>query len=75
MKAPKVQPLKKKDIQPNSPAIKDAGWQKFRKSLKGLSTAEKLRKLKGWQRQHPGKQSAIQVANYINALKRGGQLK
>lgn len=75
MKAPKTKPLKKKDIQPTSPAIKDAKWQAFRKSLKGLPTAEKLRKLKQWQRQNPGKKSAIQVTNYINALKRGGQLK
>lgn len=67
--------LKKAQIQPNSPAIRDPEWQAFRLSLKGLSTTEKLRKLRGWLARHSSSEKArIQVQNYINALKRGGQL-
>ncbi len=67
--------LKKSEIQPGSPAIRDTEWQKFRKSLKGLSTEAKLRKLHTWQQTHPGHKAKVQVQNYINALKRGGQIK
>ena len=55
--------------------VADQRWQKFRKELKGLSTEEKLTKLKGWQnRRGGGACTKTQVDNYINALKRGGQL-
>lgn len=56
-------------------AVRDEAWQKFRRSLKGLSTEEKLRKLRAWKRAHPGRKAEVQVQNYINALKRGGQIK
>jgi len=56
-------------------AIDDKKWQEFRKSLKGLSTEEKLDKLQEWLNSHKGSRKAeVQVINYINALKRGGQL-
>lgn len=56
-------------------AVRDPQWQEFRKSLKGLSTEEKLNKLRSWLLRHPGsKKAQIQVQNYKNALKRGGQL-
>lgn len=55
--------------------VRDAEWQKFRKSLKGLNTLEKLYKLQSWILHHPHQRRAqVQVDNYINALKRGGQL-
>ena len=56
-------------------AIDDEKWQEFRKSLKGISTEEKLDKLQEWLNSHKGSRKAeVQVINYINALKRGGQL-
>lgn len=67
--------LKKVDISPTSPAISDPAWQEFRKSLKGLPTTTKLRRLRNWRRSHPGQKSNIQVTNYINALKRAGLVK
>lgn len=67
--------LKKSEISPNSPAIRDDEWQMFRISLKGLSTAEKYEKLLHWLKKHPTEQAKIQVTNYVNALKRGGQVK
>lgn len=61
-------------------AIKDDEWQAFRRSLKGLSTVQKLRKLHWWLSQSlfdfdkDHRKRQVQVMNYINALKRGGQL-
>ena len=58
-------------------AIKDEEWQTFRKSLKGVSTHEKLERLKDYYLTWGGAQNnkvQTQVCNYINALKRGGQL-
>lgn len=68
-------------------AIKDQQWQKLRVSMKGKSTEEKLKMCRDWLRvgflAEPFKASEsglgydiaiIQVTNYINALKRGGQL-
>lgn len=63
-----------------SEAVKDPKWQAFRKSLKGIPTTDKLDKLHDWIVQHRDAQSIVprlirvQVENYINALKRGGQL-
>ncbi len=54
-------------------AIKDDAWQDFRKSLKGLSTKEKISKLNSWYRKGP--KARIQVINYMGALLRGGQVK
>lgn len=60
-------------------AVADGEWQDFRLSLKGKSTEEKLEELRQWLARHTtssgvGWKSRIQVMNYINALKRGGQL-
>ena len=58
-------------------AVGDATWQTFRESLKGLSTTEKLKKLGVWRHRSVGvisRRTEVQVDNYINALKRGGQL-
>lgn len=54
--------------------VNDAKWQSFRKSLKGLSTAEKLRKLRSYKRNNSGRCVDVRVENYLNALRRGGQL-
>jgi hypothetical protein len=57
-------------------------WQKFRVSLKGLSTKEKIYCL-GWYwvtevineiDDEPKRRNIIRVNNYLGALKRGGQL-
>lgn len=61
--------------------VEDAEWQKFRLSLKGLPTHVKLQKLLEWRAQHQPfsyalvpKKTQVQIDNYLNALKRGGQL-
>lgn len=60
--------------------VGDPKWQKFRRSLKGLPTTMKLDKLAEWRKGHlfifetPTRESQVQVDNYVNALKRGGQL-
>jgi hypothetical protein len=55
--------------------IKNEAWQTFRKSLKGLSTQEKMKRLRSWKASHSGRCATVVVTNYINALKRGGQIK
>ena len=55
-------------------AVKDPEWQALRVSLKGLRTAVKLQELEAWLWQHQDRRHAIQVDNYLNALRRGGQL-
>lgn len=68
-------PLKKEEIQPDHPFINDKKWQEFRKSLKGLSNVEKYKQLSKWLSSHNNShRSKVQVTNYINALKRGGQV-
>lgn len=63
----------------------DEKWQTFRKSLKGISTANKLQRLVDWLIEHQyfdfkaddyivDRRYIVQVDNYINALLRGGQL-
>jgi hypothetical protein len=62
-------------------------WQRFRLSLKGLPTHEKLRKLELWWDEltdgnftHESQMATlkkiveVQVGNYLGALRRGGQL-
>lgn len=52
-------------------------WQHFRRSLKGLPTEVKLDQLAKWYDRRVDMQprmTTVQVDNYINALKRGGQL-
>ena len=57
-------------------AVNDKEWQKFRESMKGESTEEKIFMLVEWQVNHFGEHQAwVQITNYLNALKRGGQLK
>lgn len=60
-------------------AIADADWQDFRLSLKGKTTEVKLEELRRWLNSKTttngvGWKARVQVMNYINALKRGGQL-
>lgn len=51
------------------------GWQKFRVSMKGLSTNEKLYALAWWSIHHEeDSYTVIRINNYLGALKRGGQL-
>lgn len=59
--------------------VRDAEWQTFRVSLKGLSTEEKLKRLDCWRADHMDQgllplRNQVQIDNYLNALKRGGQL-
>jgi hypothetical protein len=57
-------------------AVKDKKWQKFRLSLKGCATSVKLERLEGYLLTTKADrwQFKCRVDNYINALKRGGQL-
>lgn len=62
-------------------AVDNEDWQKYRLSLKGLSTRGKLDKLRSYQEQAPAEcpgdltcDYCIRVDNYIKALCRGGQL-
>lgn len=60
-----------------SKAIKDPDWQAFRRGLKGQPTSTKLHLLHKYLTISPREElpaREIRVANYINALKRGGQL-
>lgn len=56
-------------------AVRDETWQRFRLSLKGLPTKTKLRKLWKWRKSCGTFKARVQVQNYVNALKRGGQIK
>ena len=57
-------------------AVRDLGWQTFRKGLKGLDTQSKLDALLRYIVSHNGERVArIRVHNYIGALLRGGLLK
>jgi len=64
-------------------AIDDDDWQTFRKSLKGLPTEDKLDQLYHYLHKFFEESETnygeffvreIRVVNYLNALKRGGQL-
>jgi len=57
-------------------AIEDDKWQTLRRSLKGKPTQHKLELLEAWLLDGPinDEERRIQVDNYINSLKRGGQL-
>ena len=58
--------------------VQNAVWQNFRLSMKGKPTTRKLVMLHIWRTNNPGCQMnralEVQVDNYLNALKRGGQL-
>lgn len=57
--------------------VKDLGWQNLRRAMKGKNTHEKLAMLKywwnTWYTPH-AYETAVQVGNYLGALRRGGQL-
>jgi hypothetical protein len=56
-------------------AVLNPEWQNFRAGLKGLPTGIKLVCLRGWLIRHAqSREATIQVKNYVNALKRGGQI-
>jgi hypothetical protein len=56
-------------------AVDDEEWQKFRLSLKGISTKEKLDKLVDYYHTETNQQTVdIRVDNYLKALARGGQI-
>jgi len=56
-------------------AVHHDDWQRFRKSLKGLSTSSKLSKLSHWVSKKGGTKTAkLQASNYRGALRRGGLL-
>lgn len=59
-----------------APSVRDPEWQKFRLSMKGVRTITKINMLRDWYVSRGGSLKAwVQVTNYLNALKRGGQLK
>lgn len=57
--------------------VDDEGWQKFRHSLKGIDTVDKLTKLKAYLLNGPDDMEvrARRVHNYLGALARGGQIR
>ena len=61
-------------------AVKDDDWQALRLSLKGIPTEEKLDRLEEYMASIDGRSANeawrmhCRIDNYINALKRGGQL-
>jgi len=65
----KVDKLSKPEIMSQ---IKNEKWQEFRKSLKGQSTETKLSRLHAFLAENPSMK--VVVDNYLNALRRGGQL-
>jgi hypothetical protein len=60
-------------------AVRDEAWQRLRVSLKGETLETRYWALRGWLEEHYYKQtrqrSVVQVANYVNALKRGGMIR
>lgn len=71
-------PLTREEI---DSAIRDDAWQRFRVSMLGQTVETRYYRLRQWIEDHryPSvhgyRQAQIQVANYINALKRGGMVK
>jgi hypothetical protein len=67
--------------------VQNAEWQRFRISLKGLSTEEKLDRLEDWRAEHMDQKgeppyerflqepARIQIDNYLQALHRGGLIR
>ena len=55
-------------------AVKDAAWQKVRLSMKGIPTSRKLDVLLAYDSEGIERERRLRVDNYLNALKRGGQL-
>lgn len=59
----------------------DPEWQRFRLTLKGVPTFKKVEMLRirrasycGSENMFPPRKYQVQLDNYINALRRGGQL-
>lgn len=68
-----VVPLRQEEIRD---AIADRGWQDFRMGMTGLPLDSKYRLLQRYLIIHDGSRATqVQVANYVNALKRGGLVK
>jgi len=56
-------------------AVSDAKWQRLRKMMKGKSLSEKFNMLKNHLRsENNSRKAKIQVTNYVNALRRAGQV-
>ena len=61
--------------------VENEWWQRRRLSMKGISTKSKLLRLEDWRNiciENEGavtRECEVQIDNYINALKRGGQLR
>lgn len=55
--------------------IKDEEWQELRLSLKGTTTERKVEMLVIFKTLRKDRCATIVVQNYVNALKRGGQIK
>ena len=56
--------------------VKDPSWQRFRIEMLGTSLETKYAMLKGWLAASLySREAQVQVTNYYNALKRGGQIK
>ena len=56
-------------------AVSDAKWQRLRKMMKGESLTKKFNMLKSHLRsENNSRKAKIQVTNYVNALRRAGQI-
>jgi len=56
-------------------AVNDDRWQRLRKMLKGKPLTEKFKMLKSHLRsENNSRKAKIQVTNYVNALRRAGQI-
>lgn len=54
-------------------AVRDPQWQDLRMSLQYTKLTYRYERLESWLIEHPGsRRHRVQVANYVNALKRGG---
>jgi hypothetical protein len=81
-----ITPLKRATREEIYRTVDDRGWQEFRLSLKGLPTEIKLDRLWNYLYNNPPSMTnsqeldsafydrSVRVANYLAALRRGGQL-
>lgn len=59
----------------NEYCVNDEEWQKFRRILKGVPTFKKLEMLSIRRNSNVmNRRRQVQLDNYVNALRRGGQL-
>ena len=55
--------------------VRDVTWQRRRERLKGLTTRQKLLQLETYRMAYPDDyEVTVQIDNYLNALRRAGQL-